>query len=429
MMKKYIETILQSKVPENKGYVYVTTELVEVPVYKVRLSISKRHITNLELVEEMVLRLSATGVTNLDTISGVLGLPRDIIDITVGDLHLKNLAFHSSGNCVLMAQGREALKSLSISNREKDVLHNVFVDAITGSISGEKDHYYQEGFLYNETKMKHLIEANSLDHYRKNMDSIRLIFEQSVKAYMDDNMKVQDELVSIDSIDDISTGFISVPIHIYVSESGFEIDIIAQRRSQKQFLEDHKGEIIEQLRTRKLLPNLTNYTSCNHPFLSDAPYLSCQEVHEKLKSLLSKSSISDFEDQACAILFSPRMMFETELIDFCEVAFKKAEKIEIMIDNLNYWVKSHKFLTICSFVNASADCHIYYSNSSENITSPLRKLENSCPNIPKKQILKSMHGEWFQVIIDSKLTINLYSESVKVFSENRYMFRTMAYIS
>ncbi|QNO17841.1 hypothetical protein [Caproicibacterium amylolyticum] len=429
MIEKYINDIFQNRVPDNKGYIYVTTETIQIPIYKVTLSISKRHITNLELVEEMILRLSSVGITNLDTIAGVLGLPRDIVDITVGDLHLKNLAFHSSGNCILMAKGRESIKNLSVINREKDILNNVFVDAITGEISGEKNDYFRESFVYNDTKMKHIYDANTIEHYRRNMDSIRLIFDLSAKTYLDDNMKVQDELVSIDAVEDVVTGFIDTPIHIYASESGYEIDIVAQRRSQRKFLEAHKESIIEQLRDRKLLPNLTSYSSSGHANLSKGEYLSTQDVYDQLKEMSGNTLTTDLETQAHTILFSPRILFDNELIDFCRIAFSKANKVEIMIDNLNYWSKNYKFLTICSLLKPNTECFIYYCNSGQNISSQIRRIKKSGPNINEKRILKAVHNNWFQILVDSKFTISTFAESVKVFGDNRYILRSVSTLS
>lgn len=429
MIEKYINEIFQNQISENKGYIYVTTETIEVPMYRVTLNISKRRITNLELVEEMILRLSSIGITNLDTISGVLGLPRDIVDITVGDLHLKNLAYHSSGNCILMAKGRESLKNLSIMTREKDLLNNVYVDAVTGEINGEKNPYFREGFTYNDTKMKHIYDANIIEHYRRNMDCIRNIFEQSAKIYLDDNMKVQDELVSIDTVEDITTGFIDTPIHIYVSETGYEIDIISQRRSQRKFLEDRKEVIIAQLRTRKLLQNLTSYSPNSHTNLLKKDCLSSREVYDCLKEVKKDATNIDFEQQVHNILFSSRVLFDNELIDFCNLAFLEARKIEIKIDNLNYWSKNHKFLTICSFLKQNTECYIYYYDSGENITFPIKKIKNSCPNINDKHIIKATHNNWFQIVIDSTLSINTFAEPVKVFADNRYILRTISMIS
>ena len=428
-MKEYIDGLIKNRVPPNSGYIYIATETIAIPVHRVTLGISKRHTTNLELVEEMVLRFASIGINDLDMIAGALGLPRDILDITVGDLHVKNLAFHSSGKCLLMAKGRDALKNLSVSKREKDVLQNVYVNAVTGEIYSEKNKDYTESRVQNDIKMKHKIDANSIELYRRNMNSIGLIFEQSMKTYLDDNMKVQDELVSIDSIDDISTGFILAPIHIFVSESGSDIDIIARNRWQKSIVENHKGIIIEQMRTRKLLPNMFVYTHNEYPIPIDQNGLSCEDQYQLLQSLTSVDSVDNFDAQARNILFSPRKLFENELLDFCKLLFSDAQIIEIQIDNLNYWSKNSKFLTIGSYVSQNTQCKIFYRNSSDDANRSIRRIQSSCPNISTKNIQIGEHTAWLKILVNTKIEVDVYSELIRVLSNNQYIPHIVAYVS
>jgi len=330
-MREYIANLLKNKVAPNSGYVYITTEDVAIPVHKVTLGISKRRTANLELVEEMILRLTSVGIYDIDTIAGVLGLPRDILDISVGDLHLKDLAYHSSGKCILTAKGRESLEKLAVSKREKDSLQNVYVDAITGEISGEKNQDYTERRIDDNVKLKHLIDANAIEQYRRNMEAIDDIFEKSMKAYLDDdNMLVQDELVSIDTIDDLTTGFIVAPIHIYVSEGGMDIDVIARNKRQKSLIEDRKSIIIEQMRARKLLSNVFVGNGRNDKY-HVGNYDLESALYPKLQSLLSIENDDEFDEQACEIIFSSRRLCENELIDFCKLVFSRASSIEILM--------------------------------------------------------------------------------------------------
>lgn len=428
-MKEYVENLAKNMVPSNSGYIYIATENVAIPVHKVVIGISKRRTTNLELVEEMVLRFASIGINDIDTIASALGLPRDILDITVGDLHVKNLAFHSSGKCVLMAKGKDALKTLAVSKREKDVLQNIYVNAITGEISGEKSRGYTEGRVQNNEKMKHIIDANSIELYRRNMSSINLIFLQAMKTYFDDNMKVQDELVSVDSIDDLSTGYIVAPIHIYVSESGSDIDIIAGNRWQKCIIEDHKAIIIEQMRTRKLLNNLFVYKRSEYSAPSCQNALSCEEQYQMIQSLLSNGDIQDLNDKASKILLGPRKLFDNELLDFCRLIFSEAASIEIQIDDLNYWSKSSKFLTIGSYVAQNTRCRILYNSSGNNTDRPIQRIHNSCPNISEKEIRKGEHSAWLNIVVDSKIQVDVYCESIRVFSENQHIPHIIAFVS
>ena len=428
MMRDYIENLLRNKVSPNSGYVYIATEDIAIPVHKVTLGISKRKIINLELVEEMILRLVSAGINDIDTIADILGLPRDILDISVGDLHLKDLAYHSSGKCILTTKGIESLKNLSISKREKDIIRNVYVDAVTGEITGEKNQDYTERRIHDSTKLKHEIDASSIVLYRRNMGVINTIFEQSIKTYLDDNMTIQDELVSIDSIDDMTTGFIVTPIHIYVSEGGVDIDVSARNMRHKNIVDSHKSAVIEQMRTRKLLANLfANSARSNKPptTVND----SNDDFIQTLRALLSIESDDDFENKARNTLFTSRRLLENEMLDFCKLAFINASSIEILIDELNYWSKNIKFKSICSFITKKIKCRILYNDVNGPTERSIKRIDEACPNIHRENIIKSNHTACMQINIDSRLQIVVFLEFVKVFKENLYMPRTIVYVS
>ena len=383
----------------------------------------------IELVEEMILRLTSVGIYDIDTIADILGLPRDILDISVGDLHVKDLAYHSSGKCILTAKGRESLSNLAVSKREKDSLQNVYVDAITGEITGEKNQDYIEGRINNSIKLKHLVDANAIEQYRRNMGAINDIFEKSMKIYLDDNnMLVQDELVSIDTIDDLTTGFIVVPINIYVSEGGMDIDVIASNKRQKSLIENRKSVIIEQMLERKLLSNVFvgNERVGSNPVKN---YDSESVLYSKLKSLLSIENEDDFEEQACEILFASRKLYENELIAFCKLVLSGASTVEILIDELNYWSKNIKFTTIGSLIKKNVKCRVVYNNVKGATEHSIKRIRNSCPNILHKDIVEDNHVECLQIKIDSKIQIDVCVEFVKVFNETLFMPRISAYIS
>ncbi len=426
MIKKHIEEYCNTKLSDNKGYKYITTETVAVPIHKVTLGISKRHITNLELVEEIILKLVSIGLSDIETISRVLGLPRDIVDITIGDLHLKNLAFHSSGNCILMGYGREALKSLSTSNRQKDILRDVYVNAVTGAIYGEKNKGYVDNYFNNESKVHHLIDANDINHYRKNTESIREIFEKSTKTTIGEYMQAQDELVSVDSIEDITTGFILVPINLYVSESGYDIDITAKDKTQKQFFESHKETIIDQMRAKKLFPKLTVNTAKRLSIVVPTDLMTCKKQIESIEMLKKGLTEEEYEDAVFSLLNRPRILFDNELLSFCSLLFKDAKKVEFFIDDLISWSYDSKLLTLGSLIGKKTDCSIIYKTSPPDNTKAKKRVLYSCPNI--KNIEKGQHDSWLCIVVDGKLYIETYSEAVKVFSDNRYILKIGAYI-
>ena len=428
-MREYIENLVNNKIPLNSGYHYIRTERIAIPVHKVTLGISKRRTTNLELVEEMVLRFVSIGINDIDTIADIMGLSRDILDITIGDLHVKNLAFHSSGKCLLMAKGKEALKNLSVSKREKDVLRNIYINAITGEIHGEKNRDYSEARVLDDAKVKHQINANSIELYRRKMSEISLIFEQSMKSYLNEDLKVMDELVSIDSVDDLSTGFILVPIHIYVTAAGLDIDIIARNRWQRSIIEDHKDIIIEQIRTRKLLSNLilpANNRFASYDYKDGA---SCEDQYQMLNSVLAITDENDFSTKAQEILFSSRKILDNELLGFCELVFNHASSIEMQVDDLNYWSKNSTFLTIGSFVSQKTHCRILYRYPVNDVTRAIKRIQGSCSNIKKNEVNIGDHSCQFRIIVDSKIQIDVFHEAISIFTKVQYIPKIVAHVN
>lgn len=430
MLRNYIESLIRNKVPQNSGYNYVTTEKIAIPMHKVTLGISKRQSTDLELVEEMVLRFVSIGISDLDTITAILGLPRDILDITVGDLHVKNLAFHSSGKCILLAKGRSALKTLAVSKREKDSIRFIYVNAVTGEMSGEKDSTYTEAYIQNDQKLKHRVDANCIELYRRNMSEIAEIFNQNLKTYLDDGMKVQDELVSIDSVEDFSTGFIIVPIHIYVSDSGLDIDIIAYNRSQKTLVDEHREIVIEEMRKRRVLSHLAHSAHREWNVEACKPLYTCLEYGD-LQSLILNKTIEpqDFENQAGELILCPRRLFDNELLDFCELVFKRASLIEIQLNDLKYWAKSPILLTIGSYVSATTQCSIYYKSPSADATKSIQNINRSCPNISTKSINQADHSAYLRIIIDSRIQVDVFCEWINILSKYSYTPRLNSYVS
>lgn len=195
-MNKYIEKVFNDFIPDNKGYIYIGTENVFIPIYRVTLAITKRKQTRLNLVEEMVLRITNCGVTDLDEISGILGLNRDILDITIGDLHIKSLAYTSSNKCYLMAEGRIVLKNLKATKKETDIIRNVYVNALNQDVFKENIITMVDRCTDDDYKVHHTFEGNNVEFYRNNVGKIKEIFnkENEIEIYTDSN-QIPDELV------------------------------------------------------------------------------------------------------------------------------------------------------------------------------------------------------------------------------------------
>ena len=66
-----------------------------------------------------------------------------------------------------------------------------------------------------------------------------------------------------DRIDSTFVKYIKIPIHIYVSSNGLDIDIVQASNKYKELLELYKDYIIEQINNKKVLKNHFKYRRIN----------------------------------------------------------------------------------------------------------------------------------------------------------------------
>lgn len=110
-MKNLVRKLFLNIVRQNDGYEFLFDDDVYLPVYKYALRITKRKIIKLNLVEEKVLEIIAAGVHQVDEIAEILGLKRSLLDVTLADLHTKDLIAVSSDICSLLKKASKHLQS------------------------------------------------------------------------------------------------------------------------------------------------------------------------------------------------------------------------------------------------------------------------------------------------------------------------------
>ena len=87
LIHKWVTNIVR----QNDGYEFLLDDEVYLPVYKYALKITKRKTVKLNLVEEKVLQIVSIGVHQVDEIAKILGITRPLLDVTLADLHVKDL--------------------------------------------------------------------------------------------------------------------------------------------------------------------------------------------------------------------------------------------------------------------------------------------------------------------------------------------------
>lgn len=427
-MNKYIEKIFNELIPDNKGYTYICTENIFIPIYRVTLSITKRKQTRLNLVEEMVMRIVNCGVTDIDEIAGILGLNRDILDITIGDLYSKSLAYPTSNKCYLMTEGHKILRVLVSSKKEKDSLRDIYVNALNQEIFKEPLSDIVIYFPDDDYKVHHTFNGNNIEFYRDKVGDIKEIFNKENESYSHDNNNIPDELFSIDDVEDISVCFLKMPIHIYVSETGNDLDLVSTDTKLKGLLDNIKGVILEQLRRHRLLKRIfTKYTTkeVNTPS-GNFEDMNTLKVAVK-KYVTEKETQGGYLELITHMVYSNRILIENELEKFYELNLQGTQKIAFYIDNLDYWSKNSRFITLLSLMPPQVKFEIFYKSVRKMDLSE-KRIKNSIPKITKNVFIQLEHNDWFVIMFGDKVKITGCPQNYKAIDSETWITKCKYYL-
>lgn len=427
-MNKYIENVFNDFIPENKGYTYIKAENIYIPIYRVTLSITKRKQARLNLIEEMVLRITNCGVNDLEEISGILGLNRDILDITIGDLYIKSLAYPSSNKCYLMAEGRNVLKSLMSSKKETDTIRNIYVNALNQDISRDKISNTIERNIDDDCKIHHTFEGNDIEFYRNRVGIIKEIFNKENEIYGSDSNHIPDELVSIDEVEDISVFFQRIPILIYVSETGTDLDLITPDNKLSNLLDSIKSEVLEQIRNHKLLKKIFTKYVVKDFTIPNGQFEDMEELKILIKKYVTnKKNRSSYYDLILDKVYSNRVLLENEFESLFKLCLEDSKTVTFYVDNLDYWSKNTKFITLLNLIPKKIKFFIYFDEVAK-IKLAENRIKSSVKEITKKEIKQFSHSDWFIVNFDDKLQIVGCPQSFKALEANTWIIKIKYYL-
>ena len=73
-----------------------------------------------------MLQIVSIGVHQVDEIAKILGITRPLLDVTLADLHVKDLISVSSDICSLLKKGEQALSNLERVEKQQDIMLHTF---------------------------------------------------------------------------------------------------------------------------------------------------------------------------------------------------------------------------------------------------------------------------------------------------------------
>lgn len=243
-MSQFINSFLKREFTECYGY-YDTRN-------------DKYIFTGQNIVIECVINESTkvidVGILQIDELSRILGVNRRLLEVTLADLYSKDLVAVSSNSCRMLTAGKEALNKLNRTEKKQDILKNVYLDGVLGHIIDASDYQLQSEVRNNDGKLKPQIPIGEVSYYVEQFEEVSRIFMQENKLFfMEGVQPIQEELLKIDKVENTYVKFIKLPIHVYVSSNGVDIDIVAVKHKTKELLEIYKDYIIEQLNNKKVL--------------------------------------------------------------------------------------------------------------------------------------------------------------------------------
>ena len=326
-----------------------------------------------------------------------------------------------------MPKGREALRDLKTIQRRKDILKNVYLDPINNKVLVDYQNYqFLEKVYDSDEKLSADFDIDNVEVFKKNIDKINILFSDEMNIYNDKTKAEPDELLSIDGIDNLYPKFIRLPIYIYVSNTGYDIDILSVRRNDDTLINDFKDTIIEQIRERKLLKNIFLRHELSKSY-QEFLYNEDPEINRLLFNY--KRNVEDREALSKMLeekVFCNRKMFDEEFDILFTYFLDKSKAVEINISNLNDLVRNKLF----NYVLSTIDKKLETVNFAEcyNLETTLYKLKKFVPTCENK-IHKLDKKCYFSVTFDDTIKITCIPKDIKVIDGKTHIYKNNFYLT
>lgn len=427
-MDKLIESLADINVRKNDGYIFVKRDEIYVPIIKTVLSITKRSFYSLPLLDEIVLRLINEGVQEIDELVNILGIERKLLEVTLADLSVKDIIYCTTNRCSLLAKGKQALQELRTIQRKKDTIKNVYLDPIHRKVIFEYDNYqFLDKIYVNDKKLDVDFEVKDIEIFKENIDVVNKIFLDEMDFYNDKTKSQPDELLSIDNIENAYVKFVRIPIYIYVSSEGIDIDIMAVNKKNDSLLLLFKSEIIDQIRKKKVLKNTFIKYRLRKPFigvdLEENPNLK-RDLQKYKKNKSNRDELGIIIEKE---IFSDRKLFDEEF----EVLFKnladECENIQIDVYHLDDWVKDDLSSRVLQILNSKKVSLIRY-NECYDFEKAFSCIQKNMPKYPKNKVIQATINSYFSVILDSHYVITGVPQDIILIDKNTRIHKVNFYL-
>lgn len=427
-MDKLIGAMSNINVRKNDGYFFIKRDEIYVPIIRTILSITKRSFYSLPLLDEIVLRLINEGVQEIDELVNILGIDRKLLEVTLADLSVKDVIYCTTNRCSLLAKGKQALRELRTVQRKKDTIKNVYLDPINRKIILEHEKYqFVDKVNVNDKKLDAEFEVNDIDIFKENIDSVNRVFLDEMNIYNDKTKSEPDELLSIDSIENVYVKFVRIPIYIYISSEGIDIDIMAVNKRNDSLLTLFKSEIIEQIRKKKVLKN----TFVKYGLRKNFSGVDLEE-NEKLKNDLQKfrKNKGDRGELGRIIeteIFSDRKLMDEEFEVLLKYFADKCEKYKIIVYHLDDWTKSEWCSKILSILNSKKLFEVGYAESYD-FKKAHSIIQRTMPECSRDKLAQVKTDCYLSLVFDEKYIITGVAKDIVIMDSNTHIHKVEFYL-
>ena len=416
-MDKLIGAMSNINVRKNDGYFFIKRDEIYVPIIRTILSITKRSFYSLPLLDEIVLRLINEGVQEIDELVNILGIDRKLLEVTLADLSVKDVIYCTTNRCSLLAKGKQALRELRTVQRKKDTIKNVYLDPINRKIILEHEKYqFVDKVNVNDKKLDAEFEVNDIDIFKENIDSVNRVFLDEMNIYNDKTKSEPDELLSIDSIENVYVKFVRIPIYI-----------MAVNKRNDSLLTLFKSEIIEQIRKKKVLKN----TFVKYGLRKNFSGVDLEE-NEKLKNDLQKfrKNKGDRGELGRIIeteIFSDRKLMDEEFEVLLKYFADKCEKYKIIVYHLDDWTKSEWCSKILSILNSKKLFEVGYAESYD-FKKAHSIIQRTMPECSRDKLAQVKTDCYLSLVFDEKYIITGVPKDKVIIDSNTHIHQVEFYL-
>ena len=427
-MDKLIESLSNINVRKNDGYFFVKRDEIYVPIIRAVLSITKRSFYSLPLLDEIVLRLINEGIQEIDELVRILGIDRKLLEVTLADLSVKDIVYCTTNRFSLLAKGKQALRELRTIQRRKDTVKNIYLDPINHKIILDYENYQFIDKVYvNDKKLDADFEVSDTEIFKENIDNVNKVFLDEMNIYNDKTKSEPDELLSIDGIENVYVKFVRIPIYVYVSSGGVDIDIMAVSKRNDSLLALFKSEIIDQIRKKKVLKTVFVKHSLRKPFLG----LDLEE-NDKLKEGLQKykKNKSDRDELKQIIekeIFSDRKLMDEEFDVLIKYFADNCESYKIAVYHLDDWVKSEWCSRILSILNGKKLSAIGYEEC-YNFRKTFSIIQRMIPEYARNKVIHTDADSYMSLVFDEKYIISGIPKDIEIIDSNTHIHKVDFYL-